>query len=433
MNRECNEIRDLIADSVTESLSAEQARCLDEHLTHCDDCRRYAEALHREDRLLDRLASELAMDMPIRRERLTEVLSRHHRDRQTNHKIQGRRIMVHSIARTTVAVAAVTTTLVAWQYVGRLAGTGITFARAVRPILDANTAVMDVILGTPEPDAPVMHDMVKGSRIRRTYSNVPDVVAVIDMETWQYLTLTEVGKRAIRMDIKGPSAMPDFLGELRAGIVRIQSNAGGIVENLGTMQIDGRDAVGFLARQPPHELTIWADPQTGSPVRIEYASGSLRVTMTNVQFDVPLEDSLFSMEAPDGYTRHETKLDLDGATEANFVEGLRILIAFAGDGRFPDSVAVEDFMKLVPALREKRDRLGMSGEERTAQGIELQKYLAFMASVQAQGSWQYRGAGVALGAAETPIFWYQPKGSATYRVIYADLSVHDLPPEELPE
>ena len=43
----------------------------------------------------------------------------------------------------------------------------------------------------------------------------------------------------------------------------------------------------------------------------------------------------------------------------------------------------------------------------------------------------------ALGRKEidgwTPIFWYLPQGSATYRVIYVDLSVKDISPEMYPQ
>ncbi len=37
------------------------------------------------------------------------------------------------------------------------------------------------------------------------------------------------------------------------------------------------------------------------------------------------------------------------------------------------------------------------------------------------------------GDAQTPIFWYQPSGSATYRAIYGDLSIKDVTPENLPK
>jgi hypothetical protein len=32
-----------------------------------------------------------------------------------------------------------------------------------------------------------------------------------------------------------------------------------------------------------------------------------------------------------------------------------------------------------------------------------------------------------------PIFWYHPEGSEIYRVIYGDLRVEDVAPEDLPE
>jgi hypothetical protein len=37
----------------------------------------------------------------------------------------------------------------------------------------------------------------------------------------------------------------------------------------------------------------------------------------------------------------------------------------------------------------------------------------------------YVGKGVLLGAVDTPVFWYSPKDTKKYRVIYADLSVRD--------
>ncbi len=47
--------------------------------------------------------------------------------------------------------------------------------------------------------------------------------------------------------------------------------------------------------------------------------------------------------------------------------------------------------------------------------------------------WHYAGAGVKLGDAEKAIFWYQPQGSDTCRVVYGDLNVKDVAPEDLPK
>jgi len=50
-----------------------------------------------------------------------------------------------------------------------------------------------------------------------------------------------------------------------------------------------------------------------------------------------------------------------------------------------------------------------------------------------ESNWRYAGEDVKYGQADTPIFWYQPEGSQTYRVIYGDLNVKDVAPENLPD
>lgn len=70
-------------------------------------------------------------------------------------------------------------------------------------------------------------------------------------------------------------------------------------------------------------------------------------------FDVPMDEELFSMEATEGYKQQQTELDLLGATEEDFIKGLRIRAEILGDGLFPDSVAVEDYVKQVPTIEKK--------------------------------------------------------------------------------
>ena len=49
------------------------------------------------------------------------------------------------------------------------------------------------------------------------------------------------------------------------------------------------------------------------------------------------------------------------------------------------------------------------------------------------GQWHYAGAGVKLGDASKAVYWYKPKGTSTWRVIYGDLSVKEVAQENLPE
>jgi len=57
----------------------------------------------------------------------------------------------------------------------------------------------------------------------------------------------------------------------------------------------------------------------------------------------------------------------------------------------------------------------------------------FAEALPAGSDWYYAGRDVKFGDAQKPIFWYRPAGSQTYRVIYGDLSVKGVPPEELPK
>ena len=81
---------------------------------------------------------------------------------------------------------------------------------------------------------------------------------------------------------------------------------------------------------------------------------------------------------------------------------------------------------------------GIEPTEKTM--LELQKTIQkmsrggmFVQKLPADSDWHYAGKGVKFGDADTAIFWYRPEGSETYRVIYGDLSVKDVAPQNLPQ
>ncbi len=337
---------------------------------------------------------------------------------------------IGQLAAAAVIVIAVLLALQVWSPLG----SSVTFAQAIQPILNANTAVLDIIIGVEGPNTPVIHDMVTGSRIRRTLSNVPDVISVIDLETGRILTLEESKKEAAYIDLKGLPSIPNYLDKLKSILIELQNNPRFVVEDLGAREIEGREAVGFLARHPRVKITLWADSHTGLPVRIESKEGQLNVIIKNLQFDVPMHEAMFSMDVPGGYElQQDVELDLLGSTEADFIEGLRVLAETFGDGQFPDGVALEDYLRQAPDIQKQTEELGLSSEEETALGTKLQKYLLFLRFFKGEGKWYYRGQGVKLGQAEVPIFWYRPVGSETYRVIHGDLHGEDVRRENLPE
>jgi hypothetical protein len=55
----------------------------------------------------------------------------------------------------------------------------------------------------------------------------------------------------------------------------------------------------------------------------------------------------------------------------------------------------------------------------------------FYATLQPENDSHYAGKNVKLDTPDRPILWYKPTGSDRYRVIYADLSIKEMAPEDV--
>jgi outer membrane lipoprotein-sorting protein len=85
---------------------------------------------------------------------------------------------------------------------------------------------------------------------------------------------------------------------------RLVEKADGEGEKLGLQTIDGRETVAFRIVKGDGEIKLWADPETGLPVRYESTSSYMnsRTVWSDFRYNVDLDESLFSLEVPDGYT-----------------------------------------------------------------------------------------------------------------------------------
>ena len=95
------------------------------------------------------------------------------------------------------------------------------------------------------------------------------------------------------------------------------------VESLGEQQLDGRKVVGFRFTSQRSPMTVWADPGTSFPVRIQatmVGPPQTKVAMWNYELNVELDESLFSLSVPDGYTILETDVDASTPAEKDLLE-----------------------------------------------------------------------------------------------------------------
>jgi len=310
-----------------------------------------------------------------------------------------------------------------------------TFAQVIEPILNARTVVFDLIAGEDET-GPVIHDIIKDSRIRRTMSNMPTIM-IIDLDDGRMLNLDPQAKGAAYFDIKGPlqEAARSYLVLVREIVAKLKDHPEWwTITELGEQEIDGQRAVGFHVSGRDQQLTVWADPRMAVPIRIELRRRqSVIAIFKNIEFDVPVDDSLVSMDVPAGYTLHEGELNLSDFNEQDFIETLRMWAELLHDGKFPDRLSAEDFMAQVPLIGAKIDQLDISDEQKLQRGMQLGRGITFFQFLRHQNEYHYAGKGVKLGDAEKAIFWYQPENSKNWRVIYGDLSVKDVAPENLPK
>ncbi|NIP23804.1 MAG: hypothetical protein GWN67_01265 [Phycisphaerae bacterium] len=158
----------------------------------------------------------------------------------------------------------------------------------------------------------------------------------------------------------------------------------------------------------------------------------------DIIYNAVLDESLFSLKPPEGYT-----VKVEGrphVTEKEMVDYLGILADF-NNKTFPDQLF--PFIFTSDRINKVWDK---AKEERTA---AEQKYIETMDHYMMAGlnkmptghfiddhteekSFRYIGKGVKLGDKERIVCWYKFKGSNSYRVVYGDLSISNVAPEDLP-
>ena len=426
----CAECKEILVAYLEDLLAEPQKHAVTEHLKDCHLCQAEVKQLTN---LRERLVSDgrAAAQSDLENEVLNRIV------REQNVRLKAakkagaglklrRLIMKSSVTRIAVAAAVLVVAALGVHY---MMGPSVTFADVVKPLLNARTLILDMIVGDEET-GPVIHDIIVDQRIRRVISRQEHVVNIIDPESAKMLTLHTEGKIAAYSDIQGSlqEGTRDYVAFLRKIITDVQDNPGFKAKELGEKEIDGQKVVGFSA----NGFTIWADAETALPVRIEVESPQLSAVFKNFQFNVPVEEleSLVSMDVPEGYTEQKKVFDMTTSTEQDLVECLRIWAEILLDGNFPEAIGMTEIMKQLPQVEAKLAESVTSAEEGTQKGMALGKGMLFVMGLKDH---HYAGNGVKLGDADKAVFWYRPEGSETYRVIYGDLSVKDVTPENLPK
>lgn len=198
------------------------------------------------------------------------------------------------------------------------------------------------------------------------------------------------------------------------------------IESLGSKQLGKRKVIGYRFKDGPQPMTVWADPETRIPVSIEstmIGPPKTTVTMSNFEFNVKLDKSIFSTKVPDGYKVMETDIDASKPTEQSMVNALKA--CSKGIDEFPaglDAVAIGGYVgKLFVKKGVNND--SPPSKELMQEVVTISRGFQFALLLPPEADAHYAGKGAKVGDSKRPVFWYKPDKSKTYRVVYADLTI----------
>jgi outer membrane lipoprotein-sorting protein len=363
------------------------------------------------------------------RRRMLSVFDKSGEESKTESRPLWRTIMNSPTGKLAAAAVIIIAALIGIYYLGSsINGTSVVFADIVERLHNARTLTYTVNTTTEMKTA-----FKEPGYMRITMPG--GFVTVIDWTQGKGISIIPPRTQYIEMEMSNLPHDParqqfDAIEELRA----LPNSAD---EDLGTREIDGQMLQGFRVNKEGVINTVWLDPQTGNLVRVEtefIKAAGMNVVMTDFKFNVDLNDSFFSLTPPEGYARMEVDVDVSETTEQDLIKYLQLWASWTKDGTFPPTFNPIELQKVAMEM----EKHGMFGEgttteqERQEHAMQMSRGMMFLLNLPEESNWRYAGEDVKLGNAEAAIFWYQPKDSEFYRVIYGDLRVRETIADNLP-
>ena len=323
-----------------------------------------------------------------------------------------------------------------WLIAGDVNVASAGFGEMLRRIREARSVTFDLSYHLPgKPEERVQVSMGQFGRSRATWSD--GVTHIYDMTQNKYLTLTPSEGRAVIRSMLLEGSGIYYCEPLEA--LRGVGESGG--KFTGTEILDDHEVNVYQVATEQGSLRVWVDPRQGLPARIvrkiPVGEGQQVVwVLENFCWNESLSDSLFLLDIPPGYT-------LDEPSEKSLLDLLRICAEFS-NGSFPARLDAKTIYDLVftsrqakgpkiTSLSAKKTFSTMKADTQTKETYRTcLRGQAFIEKIRENGTWRYVGAGHKLGDKTATICWWKLPQSPTYRVVYGDLKIKNIPAEQFP-
>ena len=181
---------------------------------------------------------------------------------------------------------------------------GVLFADVVDKMSDVQSLSFDGIERMPGRPDRLYHIDISGARFREAKAG--GSIAIADGTQGTIMILYPTRKHA---HIKNENRQFGYRRPIDFVLEAIDKLREAKTEDLGSKQLEGQTLVGFRAAvdDPDRgniQLDIWVNVETRYPVRVDvlYKDLGRSVVLHNIKWNPELDDSLFDMTPPPGYT-----------------------------------------------------------------------------------------------------------------------------------
>jgi len=382
------------------------------------------------------------------------------------------KIMKSRITKSAVAAIIIIAVLTGiYQITGSIDGATPAFADVLENISKTGSVVYKEISEIPGYTFNSVQMVNKEGIIRSELGH--DTVMIMDPVNQVTLWLHPSKKEAERYGEPSPIMKPRSFSYI--GWVRKLHE--GEAEFAGQEEFDGQMANVYVWDVPFEKITVWVDPKVNLPVKVEHkrfantekevvmpqmslsmsdfggdtnisAGGSISSgrgsgkgitqnttrTMYDFQWDVELDESLFSLEPPEGYSL-EQKYPEKSSVDNNSLVHILDFWAKMNDGQFPTEEQLNDPEAFKPFIIDAYDKDGDSKKEFDQARNEVSRVLKgiyFVQEKKVDGRWGYVGQEVVLGQKEMIVCWWFDEETKCYKAILGNLSIVEVLEDQLP-